>query len=150
MRLLAMLGVIQTACLLLLIFLQLTARDASPGRLPHPQGDVAASAQALPPGEALLDETLLRRVIRDELAAQAHLASRHTSPTPTPRNALEDQLQRERVGLQLDYYKRSGRISSVQMDALQVEMAKLGPADRKVMLGNLVRAINRGEIDGRF
>lgn len=148
MRLLAILGVVQTACLLFLVFQRLDSRSdaaAEATEIPARNGTLAVpvSGEAQP-----LDEARLRRIIRDELAAQAHRTASQPTLATRPRNPLDDQLRRERVGRQLDYYKRLGRISPAQMQAMQDEIAQLEPAARKEMLGNLARSLNRGEIEG--
>jgi hypothetical protein len=112
-------------------------------------------AQAAAPSSAP-DEERLRRIIREELAAQ--LAAAPVAPATAgaarvataPRDADKDRAQRERVERQIDHYRSVGAISETQMAELQNDIAQLDPAGQREMLSKLARAINAQEIQARM
>jgi hypothetical protein len=100
-------------------------------------------------------EERLRQIIREELSTQlANLPRRDQ-----PRNAAvvtnstseaEMESQRELVSHQLEYYSSVGRITNLEMQQLQTEIAKLDAASRKEMFSQLTRELNSGRLDGRL
>lgn len=101
------------------------------------------------------DEDQLRKIVREELAAQLGTLSgtvtqENAVSVSRPRDEVEDQKQKELVAQQLSYHKSVGHISDSDMQKLQVEIARLDEAGRREMLGELSRAINSGQLDGRL
>ncbi len=101
------------------------------------------------------DENQLRRIVREELAAQLGTLSATGAPMDSAdvsavRDEVKDQDQRERVAQQLNYHTSVGSISVRDMQVLQGEIAKLDAASRTEMLGKLTRALNSGQLDGRL
>jgi len=101
------------------------------------------------------DEIQLRKIIREELAAQLESSSDSNKQTEmvaasVSANRVYEPHQRERVAQQVDYYASVGSISDTEMHELQWEIAKLDETGRKEMLGKLVRALNLGEIEGNL
>ena len=54
------------------------------------------------------------------------------------------------VQQEIDYYISVGAISPREMESLQANIARLNPADRRLMLSKLTQAMNDGLIDGHF
>ncbi len=101
------------------------------------------------------DENQLRKIVREELAAQLGSLSVSSAPKDTAivaelRDEVKDQNQRELVAQQLEYHTSVGSISEMDMQKLQGEIAKLDKASQKEMLGKLTRALNSGQLDGRL
>jgi len=128
---------------------------AEPGR-----AQVAGSAPATTrPGATeasrCLDETEMRRVIREELAAAAaaNVDARGTPasvPADLPPAPVASPAQVALVTRQLDGYLQAGVISDSEMARLQSEIGKLDPAARRAAMQRLVRALNSGALDGRL
>ncbi len=102
-----------------------------------------------------IDEDRLRAIIREELSAELGQLSRGestvtTSPAPVARDAEEAKRQRAQVFDQIDYFSSVGRISDVEMQKLQMDIARLDPAARTEALRELTRAINSGRLEGRL
>jgi len=81
------------------------------------------------------DEDRLRQIIREELAAQLNQLPRPENTgnpvmTAGPRDPAEIERQREQVFQQLEYFTSAGRISDMEMQQLQMEIAKLDAAGR--------------------
>ncbi len=106
-------------------------------------------------GSPNLTEDRLRVVIREELSAylaaqaQPNNADRQTI-VPGSVDPVELDYRKEQVSQQLDYYTTVGSISDLDMQKLQMDIAKLDDASRKEMLRKLTRALNSGQLDGRF
>ena len=101
------------------------------------------------------DEYQLRKIVREELAAQlgalsASNAQDHSAAISGPEDEAKYQYQREMVAQQLNYHTSVGSISDSDMLKLQGEIAKLDAASRKEMLSELTRALNSGELEGRL
>lgn len=114
-----------------------------------PSTDGHASAVYYP------DENQLRKIVREELAAQLGTLSEANAQNDSaavlePVDEAKYQYQRELVAQQLNYHTSVGRISDTDMQKLQMEIAKLDEAGRREMLGKLTRAMNSGELDGRL
>jgi len=102
-----------------------------------------------------LTEDRMRQIIREELAAQLAQQTGPAAPgdpvsAAGPRDPVEIERQREQVFQQLEYYTSVGRISDMEMQKLQIEIAKLDAAGRNEALRELVRAINSGRLEGRL
>jgi hypothetical protein len=103
----------------------------------------------------LVDEQLLRDVIREELAAYAGawVAREEGSEQEEaydPDAEAERQARREYVEQRIEYYSSVGYISDAEMQLLKSEIARLDPDSRPAMMEKLVRALNTGAIDGRM
>jgi hypothetical protein len=155
MRTLTILSLLQTAAILFLIWTIAgnrtdTGRPQSADGIGHPDPAGHDGPGPVRP----LDDARLRRIIREELAGQANAVAGvgvlTASPAGKVRNPVEDQFRKERVARQMDYYRRIGAISPAQMQDLQREIAQLDEASRKAALGQLMRSLNSGQIDGRF
>jgi len=117
-------------------------------------GPAPASPAATTTGRCL-DETEMRRVIREELAAAAAAgvpaqgtpASASAAVSPVPPSSAD---QVEFVNRQVDEYIRAGVISESEMARLQSDIATLDPAARRAAMQKLVRAMNSGALDGRL
>jgi len=101
------------------------------------------------------DEDRLRVIVREELAAQLGAlsvagAQKDSAAVLEPEDEAKFQIQRELVAQQLNYHTSVGRISATDMQMLQMEIAKLDEAGRREMLGELTRAMNSGELEGRL
>ena len=101
------------------------------------------------------DEDQLRKIIREEFAAQLGAltesnAQDHPAAILGPEDETKNQYQRELVAQQLNYHTSVGSISDRDMLKLQGEIAKLDAASRKKMLSELTRALNSGELEGRL
>ena len=101
------------------------------------------------------DEHRLRIIVREELAAQLGAlseasAQKDSATVLDPEDEAKFQIQRELVAQQLNYHTSVGRISAKDMQMLQMEIAKLDEAGRREMLGELTRAMNSGELEGRL
>lgn len=101
------------------------------------------------------DEDRLRRIIREELAAQLGQQLRPTAADGPvtiagPRDPAEIEQQRKQVFQQLEYFTSFGRISEMEMQKLQSDIAKLDAAGRSEAMKELTRALNSGRLEGRL
>jgi hypothetical protein len=120
----------------------------------------AESSDPLPAGRTITvagfpDENRLREIIREELALQLSGLSvtaddSEASMVASTYTGAEYQYRRESVAQSIDYYVSAGRITEGEMADLQQQIAGLNPDDRREMLGQLVRAMNNGALDGRL
>lgn len=101
------------------------------------------------------NENQLRNIIREEL--QAHMivktGSDHQDDAAMASDSeytAENQYQLDLVSRKLDYFESVGTTTEMEMQDIQVEIAKLHPADRNRMLNRLIRSMNAGDIDGRL
>ena len=100
-----------------------------------------------------LDEQNLRRIIRSEFRALSNAlaeAQPESPETVTEIDPVANAMQLDVVKQELAYYIRAGEISDLEMQNLQSEMARLDKESQKNMLGQLVRALNSGELKGRL
>ena len=126
-----------------------TANTAISGMQPRPAPQAVAVSSSVFP-----DETRLREIISEELAAQLGgigVAGIPAESRPPPRDSGPnyDEL-RDSVNQSVDYYVSVGIISEQEMGRLQHDIARLNPEDRKVVMSKIVRAMNSGQLDGRF
>ena len=129
--------------------MSLQATDASADISPQS----SERAVAFPRGEVALDENKLRRIIRSEL--RAYTGSLIEDPTENPGqepeiDPVENATRLEVVKQELFYYIEMGEISDVEMQNLQMEISRLDPESRTMMLRELTRAIGSGKLDGQF
>ena len=105
-------------------------------------------------------EQRLRRIIREELAAQAigmtgtaAVVAGATAPAisnSTAADPVQMEARRQSVTEQIDYYSSIGSISAGEMQQLQSEIATLNPSARTAALRALTGAINSGKLDGQL
>lgn len=100
-------------------------------------------------------EDRLRQIIREELSTQLADLPRRDQPrdaavATNSTSEAEMESQRELVSQQLEYYSSVGSISDLEMQQLQMDMAKLDDAGRQEMLRELTRALNSGRLKGLF
>ena len=98
-------------------------------------------------------EESLRRIIREELAAQSFSESGSDRSGETVMASVDPAEMRDRraaIAQQVDYYSSIGQISEIEMQALQVGIAALDSSGRREMLSKLTRAMNAGTIKGRL
>jgi len=162
LKILTILGLVQTSILLLLLgkIMLLEEEAAVAGRagqstLVNHDLTNSRSQSNSRNTNVYADEDRLRQIIREELAAQpgggfAPANQVDTVAASNPTNTAENQRQRELVTQQLEYFSSVGNISNMDMQKLQGEIAKLDNAGRKEMLGKLTRAMNSGQIDGHL
>lgn len=152
MKTLLTLSVIQTLCLIVLVFAVVT--DLA--HVPHtgttaasPQGKHAVRMHSGSPG---ITEGQLRRIIREEIQRPpARQADREPAVQSSTQPDEETALQRlDAVSRRIDHHKKTGKISERQMAHLQKEIAGLDKAGQRKMLSRLTHALNTGEIDGHF
>lgn len=148
MRTLGVLVALQCAGVAFLVYRSLGAPSGSAPAAPALV--TAPLPQPVPPATA--DEQRLRQIIREELAALAIAGTAPAGPmqAAAPRDPERDRAQREYVAAQIAHYRSVGRISDAEMQNLQQDIARLGPADRKAMLATLVQAMNAREIQGQM
>ena len=104
---------------------------------------------------AYVPEERIRQIIQEELRAELKHLSRSDQPPVTAisassLDAAELEYQRDHVSQQIDYYSSVGIISDLEMQQLQMEIAKLDATNRNEVLSQLIRALNSGRLDGRL
>lgn len=100
-----------------------------------------------------LDEKNLRRIIRSEFKILTNAMAQTPLESPEPLTTIdpvENALQLDIVKQELAYHIKRGEISDLEMQSLQSEIARLDKESQKKMLGQLVRALNSGELKGRL
>lgn len=160
MRILVALSVLQIAAI---VFLASRVMGPGPGGPDRAAGadpvPTSISAEAANPSPAstevrpLADERLLRRIVREELAAQLSLRAapdEDAVETHDPILEAEQQEQRERVEQDIAYYIGVGKISDAEMRSLQADISRLDKEGQKQALSRLVQALNSGELEGRL
>lgn len=156
MRTLLILSVIQTLCLLVLVFrspgdpgTELQPEARTPQVTRNAENPFAAPAKTVDTGSPMVDAATLRQVVREELRRVAgSLESREESSRHVVQQA--DPHQRDRVEDRIDYYKSVGRVEPDELNDLMREMGKLDEQTRRQLMPELMRALNDREIDGRF
>jgi hypothetical protein len=106
-------------------------------------------------GTSCADEQQLRRIIREELAAQLTTNAASVIPQGTDSDSpaarsreADNSRQLASVSEQLDQYILAGSISPAEMAVLQIEMGKLDKTGQHEMLKKLMRAMNSGALAG--
>ncbi len=102
-----------------------------------------------------LTATQFRTIVQEELRAFLGSVTEAdaqdlSAARPTPADEAERQYQLEQVAQKIEYFESVGSISDVDMQKLQIEIARLNEAGRKEMLRELTRALNSGRLEGRF
>jgi len=87
----------------------------------------------------------LRQIVREEIAA---LPAPQMQATAAPRAVSERDL--DAVRQRIDAFSARGAIEPAEMTDLQATIARLPPDARQEMFSRLTKAMNDGEIDGRF
>ena len=148
MKILVTLSVLQTLGIALIAFLLI--RDPAP----HQFAQVpvaAAESPALVRADAAapqVRDSHIRELIRSEIAVAKSPAQ---NATPAPARDVQSELrQRETVAQQIEMYRGIGAIDDAQMTELQEQIATLDDDGRKQVMSKLMRAMNAGEIKGRF
>lgn len=114
----------------------------------------SARVSAGPP--AYPDAGEIRLIVRQELASQlgpllsAPRVAEAAAPPEDPAAEAERAHQFEWVGQEIERYVGLGKISDLEMQLLQGEIAKLDKEGQRKLLGRLVRALNTGELEGRL
>ena len=150
MKILVTLSVVQTAGIALIAFLLL--RDHAPQEAVGVPVVATGSRAFVSAGEHLApqpQELQLRELIRKEIAAANAPQSTAKQASP-PRDMQAEQRQRDSVAQQIEMYRSIGAIDDGQMSELHELMATLDDESRRSMLSKLIRAMNAGEIKGRF
>lgn len=160
MRTLHILSVVQIAALLFL-FGKLSDIDstmnaaANAGQNSLTDEDLAIAQSQRNPNDIqpYPGEDRLRQIIRDELQALELLAIEGQQPTPDEGPSVtvgpaEAVASRDAVANRLAYYRSKGSVSSAEMQALQIDIARLDPSSRTEFLSELNRAMNSGELKG--
>jgi len=161
MKITTVVSVLQTAAI---VFLAIKIVDVDSGSVPDPSIDSTIQTMAAQSSTRMnkavshdryvtTDE--LRTIFAEELRSQlgAVLAVQNSTAASDPFSELDQIERHSRVDLvtgQIDYYRSVGSLSVPEMEALQMEIARLDKRDRQPMLNKLVQAMNAGEIGGNF
>ncbi|GAB3029141.1 hypothetical protein GCM10027098_27860 [Bowmanella dokdonensis] len=99
--------------------------------------------------------TDLRKIIREEIAVLGQvLIAQAQGPVALAEESLSEEEPREQqkvlVEQRLLGHIADGYISDADMTRLQQKIAQLDVRSRKEMLGRLARALQSGELEGRF
>ena len=102
-----------------------------------------------------ISEKRLRQIVREEVRSQLReFGASITQPAhieePDPVSDAEYEYRLEAAMQHLDYYIGENEISDIDMANLQGEIARRDDEGRRQMLSLLTRALNSGELEGRF
>ena len=128
-----------------------TGQEATPGEGISTRPDHGQSNTG--PGQ--LDESRVRRIIREELRAQLNAFSA-TAPQTDENEDFESvstteyQYRLEAAMQDLDFYIQQREISDADMIRLQTDIARLDEQGRREMLGLLAQALSTGELKGNL
>jgi len=160
MKMIKILLILQLAVLVLLTY-KILLDDERLDEMPREAADSSSSispqpaeeAAGIPRGDVALDEKQLRRIIRSEL--MAYTSSLAEAPIQSPAqepeiDPVENAARLEVVKQELSYYIEMGEISGIEMQKLQMEISRLDPENRTMMLRELTRVIGSGELDGQL
>jgi len=162
MKILTILGLVQTGILLLLLGKIMLLEDETAAAGHAGQSALVSNGRSNTRSQnnsrstnVYADEDRLRQIIREELAAQpgggfAPTNQANVVAASNPTDPAENQRRRELVTQQLEYFSSVGSISNTDMQILQGEIAKLDNAGRKEMLGRITQALNSGQLEGRL
>ncbi len=128
------------------------ARDASLDALAE-TAQLRTQAGAPRPAIQFADTSALtaediRQVVREEIASLSVQQVQTATVSPTPRTVSARELTAIRQ--RIDGFIARGAIESSEMTDLQTTIAQLPPEARREMFSRLTKAMNDGEIDGRF
>lgn len=156
--------VLAQLALIALLYLSFRSLEQKVDMALQPAGPVAAAgdpgtasgepASSARPSEGL-DSATIRRIIREELWAarlgESIAAEPQAGAAAEPvYDEAEMQRRQERIWGDMDYLRAQDEVSTAELDLLLAEIARLDPARRTEMLGELNRAMNRGEIKGKL
>ena len=119
----------------------------------EPIGIIVEPPLAAAKSDVGLDEKNLRRIIRSEFRALTNAMAQTPPESPEPLTKIdpaENAFRLDAVKQELAYYIKSGEISDLEMQNFQSEIAMLDKESQKKMLGQLVRALNSGDLKGRL
>jgi hypothetical protein len=100
-----------------------------------------------------LDENRLRRIIRSELNQYADSLLEAPSENPEKEVAIdpvENSRRLEVAKQEFSSFVERGEISDSEMQKFQLEISQLDSESHTMMIRKLVRALNTGELKGRF
>lgn len=133
------------------------ASDMSAHQVPPFQSMTVQAAAPIESGDGTtyLPEDRFRQIIQEELRAELRHVSQvsqhqETANTNTSLNGSDLEYQRDHVSQKIDYYSSVGSISDLEMQQLQMDIARLDEAGRKEMLRRLIGALNSGSLEGRL
>lgn len=124
--------------------------EQRPAALPSQPAPVTAETGQEPSG---LDETTLRRIVRSELLQFRNVDAMASEPAEAQEpdiDPAENAYRLASIEEELSYHIKQGEISELDMRNLQAEIARLDPDSRTIMLRELVRALNSGDLKGRL
>lgn len=119
----------------------------------EPTGITVEPSLATAKSDVGLDEKNLRRIIRSEFMALTDAMAQTPPESPEPLTNIdpaENALRLDIVKQELAYYIERGEISDLEMQNFQSEIARLDKESQKKMLGQLIRALNSGDLKGRL
>ena len=114
---------------------------------------LAEEPKAVTPTDVDIDEKKLRRIIRSELEAHtlSLVEALQESPEPVAEvDRVENAKRLDIVQQELAYYLDAGKIADNEMRDLQQKISVLDQESSMLMLGELVRALNSGDLQGRL
>lgn len=160
LKTLVALVVLQTA-ILIALFVRVNDLDVETTQIPRaePEAIYVQPLSAQQPGAITVrgytDEDRLREIIREEFAialedVRTVAGNTNASPAQPLQSGPDYERSRKDVAQSVDYYVSVGRITEREMSRLQQDIAKLNPADRRAMMGAIVRAMNNGRLEGQL
>ena len=159
MKTLTVLVLVQTGVLLLLFF-KIVAIEKEMPATRYADSNTAPS-DALPVDaqssqrNSYPSEIQLRNIIREEfeaylVAGSGSIDNEQVAMAAELNYTAENQYQLDAVAQELDYFESVGRISEMEMQNIQMDIAKLHKSDRGQMLKRLVRTMNTGDVKGHL
>jgi len=123
------------------------AQDSAP--------EVVASSQSRPPADpSQLDGQQVRRIVREELLAARinNSPAQNSEPVPADKgyDLVEMQYQKDLLIEELDFLKEQDEVTTMELDRLMGDIARLDPENRTELMKMVNRAMNRGEIKGKL
>ena len=160
MRILVILGLVQTVLLVFLVAKTLglnVVRESGHSPNNHLPDQMLSDLPKQFPRAWQHD---IRQILRDELEI-ALIQTKFSEPIDKServvgtakadtRSNLDYRTERQQTMAQIEYFRSVGRISEPEMARLQMDMARLRARDRSLALRTLAKALSSGEIDGRF
>ena len=117
---------------------------------------VEKSTSAVPEGFGL-NEDRLRRIVRSEIRSELNQFADSLLETPSGSlekeagiDPVENTRRLELVKQELSFFIERGEISDPEMQEFQMEISRLDPDSSTMMIRELVRALNSGELRGRL
>lgn len=147
---------------MIVLFMKISAFEdrsnavVTPSELSQPEELISGQpAQMSDNTQPVLSSRQVRQIIREELQGiNQLLASQSTDSGFTEEKPVRDETEmfylQELVSEEMDLMKQQEEVSSMELEKLMMEIARLDPETRKEKLRELTMAINRGEINGSF